>query len=240
MTLEEAEQALQRVQDELEGKTRSLEIERKWHEEARAELAKATKFTQDYTEELQLAVKVNEDLEKQLKTYKEMWESQKLHHKNDRQVIIEHTDASALVKQVYGLDKTDPMDDQLFEIACQRVMSAVKVYNEEKASSYTGKDKLFTVACQLSEARSKLKQALVDMKTLGPGSVLPWLRIALIKTTEAFERCAMADSHNCRHEGYKNGMRDARNGCVCDKQPGKCPTHDILIGKPVEALGTDE
>jgi hypothetical protein len=111
---------------------------------------------------------------------------------------------------------------------------------DKKIPHYTGKDPGFTVACNLAEARDKLEKALIDLKELGPGSVLPWLRITILKTTVAMEACAMADSHICRNEGYKNGMRDARNGCVCDKQPGKCPAHDILLGRKVEGLGTDE
>lgn len=196
--LREYEEKVKALKDELDGKTRSLEIERKWHTDS------------------------------------------VVAHKADRQAIIEHTDASAIVKTVFGLVKTDPMDDQLFEIACQRVMSAMKVYNSENTPKISPKDSLWTPGIKLHEAIEKIRTALRQMVEISPGSGLMYLRIALVHIIESMEFLANSEASKCRTDGYKEGRRDARNGCVCDKQPGKCPTHDILIDRHVEALGTDE
>lgn len=125
---------------------------------------KLTKYSQQYTEELQLAIKVNDEMEQKLRDVyrwevgfrnivtiligprtdfeiknivehvrglKSCYESEKQNRRSDRQVILEHTDASAIVKKIFGLDKTDPMDDQLYEIAMQIVLKWKANYEKQ-------------------------------------------------------------------------------------------------------------
>lgn len=98
----------------------------------------------------------------------------------------------------------------------------------------------FTTKRLLAEAETNLCSAITNLDRDGPGGVITKVYNAINKSVRAAELLANAEAHRCRRDGYRQGMMDARDGCVCDKQPGKCPAHDIFIEKNVEALGTDE